>query len=51
MVTVAMRLKDAFSLKKSYDQTRQLIKKKRHYFANKHLSSQSYGCELDYKAS
>ena len=29
--------------KKSYDQPRQLIKKQRHYFANKRLSSQSYG--------
>ena len=35
--------------KKSYDQPRQHIKKQRHYFANKGLSSQSYvvmyGCE------
>ena len=29
--------------KKSYDQPRQHIKKKRRYFANKGLSSQSYG--------
>ena len=29
--------------KKSYDQARQLIKKQRHYFANKGPSSQSYG--------
>ena len=29
--------------KKSYDQPRQHIKKQRHYFANKVLSSQSYG--------
>ena len=29
--------------KKSYDQPRQLIKKKRHYFANKGPSSQGYG--------
>ena len=28
---------------KSYDQPRQNIKKQRHYFANKGLSSQSYG--------
>ena len=28
---------------KSYDQPRQHIKKQRHYFANKGLSSQSYG--------
>ena len=38
--------------KKSYDQSRQHIKKQRHYFANKGLSSQSlvfpvvmYGCD------
>ena len=29
--------------KKIYDQSRQYIKKQRHYFANKGLSSQSYG--------
>ena len=29
--------------KKSYDQPRQHIKKKRHYFANKDPSSQGYG--------
>ena len=29
--------------KKTYDQTRQLIKKQRHYFANKRPSSQGYG--------
>ena len=29
--------------KKSYDQPRQHIKKQKHYFANKGLSSQSYG--------
>ena len=29
--------------KKSYDQPRQFSKKQRHYFANKGLSSQSYG--------
>ena len=45
--------------RKSYDQPRQHIKKQRHYFANKDLSSQSYGFssshvwmwELDYKES
>ena len=45
--------------KKSYDQPRQLIKRQRHYFANKSLSSQSYGFssshvwmwELDYNES
>ena len=30
--------------KKSYDQPREHVKKQRHYFANKALSSQSYGC-------
>ena len=47
------------SWKKSYSQPRQHIKKQRHYFANKGLSSQGYGfssghiCmwELDYKES
>ena len=45
--------------KKSYDQPRQHIKKQKHYFANKGLSSQSFGFssshvwmwELDYKES
>ena len=45
--------------KKSYDQPRQLLKKQRHYFANKGPSSQSYGFpsshvwmwELDHKES
>ena len=43
----------------SYDQTRQRIKKQRHYLANEGLYSQSYGFssshvwmwELDYKES
>ena len=43
MVTTAMKLKDAWSLEENYDQPRQHIKKHRHYFANKGLSSQSYG--------
>ena len=43
MVTAAMKLKDTCSWKKSYDQPRQHIKKQSHYFANKGLSSQSYG--------
>ena len=45
--------------KKNYDKPRQHIKKQRHYFANKGLSSESYGFssshvwmwELDYKES
>ena len=47
------------SWKKSYEQPRQHIKKQRHYFANKGLSSQNYGFssshvwmwELDYRES
>ena len=54
-----MKLKNACSWEKSYDQPTQHIKKQRHYFANKCPSSQSYGfssChvwmwELDYKGS
>ena len=45
--------------KESYDQPRQHVKKQRHYFVNKDLSSQDYGFssshvrmwELDYKES
>ena len=43
MVTVAMKLKDAYSLEENYDQPRQHIKKQRQYFANKRPSSQGYG--------
>ena len=43
MVTTTMRLKMIVPWKKSYDQAGQHIKKQRHYFANKVLSSQSYG--------
>ena len=43
MVTAAMKLKDTFPWKKSYDQPRQHIKKQRHYFADKGPSSQGYG--------
>ena len=57
MVTAAMKLKDVCSLEEIYEQPSQHIKKQRHYFANKGLSSQSYGFssghvwmwELDYK--
>ena len=51
MVTAAMKLKDACSWKKSCDQPKQHIKKQRHYFTNKGLSSQSYRFSLDYKES
>ena len=58
MVTAAMKLKDT-PWKESYDQPRQHIKKPRHYFADKSLSSQGYGFsssrvwmwELDHKES
>ena len=43
MVTAAMKLKDAFSYERRYDQPRQHIKKQRHYFANKDPSRQGYG--------
>ena len=43
IVTAAMKLKDACSLEKSYDQPRHHIKKQKHYFVNKGPSSQSYG--------
>ena len=54
-----MKLKDTCSFEESYDQSRQHIKKQRHYFANKGPSCQSYGFssghvwmwELDQKAS
>ena len=46
MVIPAMKLKDAYSLEKSYDQPRQYIKKKRHYFANKDPSTQSFGFSI-----
>ena len=39
----ATKIKDICSMKKSYDQPRQYIKKQRHYFANKSPSSQSSG--------
>ena len=52
-------IKTLASWKESYDQPRQHIKKQRHCFANKSLTSQSYGFsnshvwiwELDYKES
>ena len=56
MVTAAMKLKDAWCQKKSYDQYGQHSKKQRHYIVKKGPSSQSYGFsrshvrgELDYK--
>ena len=42
MVTAPMKLNDAVPWNKTYDQTRQYIKNKRHYFANKSLSIQGY---------
>ena len=43
MVIAAMTLKDIYFVKESYDQSKQHIKKQRHCFANKDLSSQGYG--------
>ena len=43
MVIAAMKLKTFTPWKESYDQTRQHLKKQRHYFANKDLPSQGYG--------
>ena len=59
MVTAAMKLKELAPWEKSYDQSRQHIKKQRHYFGNKGPSSQSSGFssshvwiwKLDYKES
>ena len=53
------KIKSVTAWKKSYDTSRQHIKKQRHYFSNKGLSHQSYGFssshvwmrELDYKES
>ena len=57
MVTSAMKLKDTCSWKKSYDKSRQHIKKQRYHFADRDLYSLSYGFpsshiqmwELDHK--
>ena len=43
MVTAAMKWKDACSWKKNCDKPRYCIKKQRHHFADKGLSSHSYG--------
>ena len=59
MVTTAMKLKDACPLEEKLWPTWQRIKKQRHHFANKGLSSPSYGFssrnvwmwELNYKES
>ena len=52
MVIAAMELKDAYSLKESYDQPRQHIKKQRHYLPTKVCLDKAmvfpvvmYGCE------
>ena len=58
IVTAALKLRHV-PWKKSYDQSRQHIKKQRHYFADKGPASQRYGFssshvwmwELDYKES
>ena len=43
VVTAAMKLNKLTPWKESYDQSRQHIKKQRHYFAKKGPSSQGYG--------
>ena len=43
MVIAVMKLKDTYSLEGKFDQSRQHIKKQRHYFAKKGPSSQGYG--------
>ena len=43
IVTAAMKLQDACSLEEKLRPTYTTIKKKRHYFASKGPSSQSYG--------
>ena len=43
IVTAAMKLKDVTPWKKSYDKSRQSIKKQRCHFANKDMYSHSYG--------
>ena len=43
MVTAAIKLNTLAAWKKSYDQSRQHIKKQRHHFAIKDPSSQDYG--------
>jgi len=42
MVIAAIKLKDAYSWKKSYDKPRQHIKKQRHHFTDKGPYSQTY---------
>ena len=51
-MTAAVKFKATCSLEGNYDKPREHVKKQRHYFANKDLSSQSivfpvvmYGCE------
>ena len=59
MVTAAIKLKDACFLEEKLDQPRQHIKRQRHYFANKGVSSQRYSFssshvwmwQLEYKES
>ena len=59
MGTAALKVKPLAPWKKSHDQSRQHIRKQRHYFADKGLSSQSYSFsnshvlmkELDHKES
>ena len=43
MVTAAIKIKRHLLIERKAGQLRELIKKQRHYFANKGLSSESYG--------
>ena len=43
MVTAVMEFRDSCSLEKSYDKSRQPIKKERYHFVDKGSSSQNYG--------
>ena len=50
MVTAALELKDTAPWKKSYDKSRQYMKKQKHHFTNKGLYSQNYGvCSIRYR--
>ena len=43
MVTAAMKLKDTYALEGKLRQSREHVKKQRHYFVNKDPSGQGYG--------
>ena len=47
-VTAAMKLKDVCFLEENYDKLTQQIKKQKHHFIDKGLSSQSYGFSISH---